>query len=246
MGKASSSKKVQRASRAAGRPGAKKSYAWPASIGLVVLVGVAVIVLSRNGGTVDKSAPIVGDHWHAAYGIYDCDHYESPLKDAASDTSGIHTHGEGLMHMHPFSSHFAGKGANVGALMLDTGSKLSDTKITANGTTLKNGGKCGSKVATLELLHWDSPGDATPTVLTTGLAKYAPKNGSVWALAFVPSGTKVPQPPAAANLADPLAVEEGRQPATGAGTASTTPGTSVPVSPTTTIPPGDSSTTAKP
>jgi hypothetical protein len=244
MGKASSSKKVARASRAAGRPGAKKSLAWPFAIGGVVILGVALVVLSFGGGSkVDKGAPQPGvDHWHAAYGVYACDHYIAPLTDAGSDTTGIHTHGEGLMHIHPFTSTYGGKGANVGAFMKDTGSKLTDTSISVKGAKFTNGDKCNGVPGRLELLHWDKPTDAAPKVLTSNLNGYAPKDQSVWVLAFVAPGTKVPLPPSAANLVDPLAVEQGRQPAQGGTPSSTTPTTSA----STTIPPGDSSTTAKP
>jgi hypothetical protein len=251
MGKASSSKKVARAARAAGRPGAKKSYVWPGAIALVVLAGVGLILLSFGGSDTATGAPRANtDHWHAAYGIYDCDHFLGALNDAAEDTSGIHTHGEGLMHIHPFFSRYAGTNANVGAFMTDTGSKLSDTSFTGAGTTLKNGNKCGSKTGTLELVTWSSPTDKTPTVITKDLAKYAPKDQSVWVLAFVASGTDVPLPPAAANLADPLAAEEGRQPVhTGDQTTTTIGGTTTSTEPagaTTTIPAGDSTTTSTP
>jgi hypothetical protein len=244
MGKASSNKKVARASRAAGRPGAKKNYTWPVAIGLVVLLGVGLVILSFGGSKVDKSAPQPGvDHWHAAYGVFACDHYVAPLTDAASDTTGIHTHGEGLMHIHPFVSTYGGKGANVGVFMKDTGSKLTDTSISVKGAKFNNGDKCGSAAGHLELVHWNSPTDTSPKVITKDLAKYAPKDQSVWAIAFIAAGTKVPLPPSAANLIDPLAAEQGRQPAQ-PGTPSTAPVT--PSTTATTIPTGDSSTTAKP
>ena len=65
MGRASSSKKVARAAKAAGRPGARKSYAWPIGIGLVVVLGVGLIAASAAGRDSGSEAPILGDHWQA-------------------------------------------------------------------------------------------------------------------------------------------------------------------------------------
>jgi hypothetical protein len=245
MGKASSSKKVARAAKAAGRPGAKKSYAWPAAIGAVVIVGVLLVVLSF-GGTSDATAPRIGDHWHAAYGIYDCDSFLPNLQDIQDDTSGIHTHGEGLMHIHPFSSRYTGKGANLFHFGQQTGFKLTDSSFKVGNISRSNGDKCGKKTGRVELVVWQTPEDTTPTVRLKDIADFAPENGNVWVLAFVPKGTEVPLPESAVNLADPLAAEEGRQPVSG-GTASTVPGnTATTVPGTSTTAPAASSTTAPP
>ena len=235
MGKASSSKKVQRAAKAAGRPGAKKNYGWPLTIGAVVLLGVLLIVItvSTNDDS-EPGAPAVGDHWHAAYGVYDCNNFLSPLEDAGSDRAGIHTHGDGLMHIHPFVSRVAGSGANISVFAEQTGLKVTDSSFTDGSVTRKNGQKCGSKSARVELVTWSSPEDSSPTIRTKNIAKYAPKDGSVWVLAFVPEGTDVPKPESVANLVDPTAAEEGRATQTDKG--GSTPSTSAPAA-------GDTSST---
>ena len=242
MGKASSNKKVQRASRAAGRPGAKKSYVWPASIGLVVLVGVAVIVLSRNGGTVDKSAPRLGDHWHEAYAVYICDSYVGPLVQVIN--SGIHTHGDGLIHIEPNSSQETGANANVATFVNDyrSGLVLSQTEIKLPGqTSHKDGGTCAGKKANVKIFHWAKATDAKPK-LVTGLTKdMRITNNSAITFAFVPDGVTPPRPPSIAALANPNAGEGGGSTPTPAPAQSVPPSTEP-----TTAPPGDSSTTAKP
>jgi hypothetical protein len=240
MGKASSSKKVARAARAAGRPGAKKNYAWPAGIGAVVILGVLLVVLSF-GGKSEALAPRIGDHWHAAYGVYDGDHFIGPFTDKGQDSTGIHTHGEGLMHIHPFSTRVSGKGANISAFLSDVGGKVSDTSIDVPGLKHKNGDKVAGKVGHLELWVWDNPGDNTATVVRKDIGKWAPKNDSVWVLAFVPTGTKPTVPQSVLNLQDPLAAEEGRAPAVpGSGSTTTVPGGA------TTTPPSDAPSTTQP
>jgi hypothetical protein len=241
MGKASSSKKVARAAKAAGRPGAKKSYAWPAAIGAVVILGVLLVVLSF-GGTSDAVAPRVGDHWHAAYGVSNCGTFTPPFPQEAQDQFGIHTHGEGLMHIHPFTSRVTGTRATVGAFFKDVGAEVSDTKIKSEslGIDVSNGDKCGTKPGIVQLWEWTSPTDASPKVVTKDIVKHNPQNQSVWVLAFAPKGTKPVLPQSAANLEDPLAAEEGRTPAVG------NPTTSVPVGGSSTTTPAPSTTTPAP
>ncbi|MBW3615885.1 MAG: hypothetical protein KY439_11355 [Actinobacteria bacterium] len=79
MGRASSSKKVSRAASTGGGRTARgaKPWLWYAVMGLVVALGVAGIVTSRQERRSELASgesltpPAVGrDHWHAAYGIY--------------------------------------------------------------------------------------------------------------------------------------------------------------------------------
>lgn len=251
MGKASSSKKVQRAAKAAGRPGAKRNYGWPLTIGAVVLLGVLLIVLtvSTNDDS-DPGSPKVGEHWHAAYGIYDCDTYLPPQSDEGEDREGIHTHEDGLMHIHPFLTRVTGKGANLEAFGRQIAMDVSDDSFSVDGGLERsNGDDCDGEEGRVQLVTWDSPADDEPTIRRRNLATYAPPDQSIWVLAFVPPGTEVPKPPSAVNLQDPTAAEEGRAPVTEQqGATSTTAATGDDTSTTTSAPPagGSSTTTAAP
>jgi hypothetical protein len=215
MGKASSSKKVARAARTAGRPGARRNLTWPAVIGLVVVLGVVGILLSLGGGDDDDGGggpPRPNeDHWHAAYGVRICYDWVTPFEDKAGDREGIHTHGDGLMHIHPFLTRVSGKNANIAAFARDVGLGISDTKVSGPGfETKKNGDKCGSKAGEWKLVTWDSV-TAKPKTRLQNFETWAPPDQSVWVLAFVPKGTTVPLPPSISQLQDPTAAEEGRQ-----------------------------------
>jgi hypothetical protein len=230
MGKASSSKKVARAAKTGGRAGSGRNFGWPLLVGSVVVVGVLLIVLSR-GGNADAVAPKLGDHWHAAYGIYDCDHFIPNLQDIKQDTTGLHTHGDGLMHMHPFGTTYTGHGANIGNWGDTTGLEVSDKSIKAAGIDEKNGDKCNGKAGTLKLKVWTSPDDKTGHLIDKDYADYAPQEFTMWVLAFVPDGADIPKPPQAT-------IDNLQAPADVAGASST-----VPVAPPSTEP-GASSTTA--
>jgi hypothetical protein len=242
MGKASSSKKVARAARAGGKAGHTRSYGWTLLVTAVVVVGVLLIVLSRSNSPA-AVAPKLGDHWHAAYGIYDCDHFIPNLTDIKSpDTTGLHTHGDGLMHMHPFATRYTGHGANLGHWGEMTGLQVTDTSIKAAGIDRKNGEKCGTKTGTVQLKVWDSPDAKTGHLVKKDFADYAPQEFTVWVLAFVPEGTDIPKPPQSVldALESPSDVAGGSNP--GSNSSSTV--VTVPSSTPATTPTGSTDSTA--
>ena len=156
MGKASSRKKIARASRAAGRTRSPRNLGWWGLITGIVALGVGLVVVSRPD-KVDAVPPRLTDHWHVAYGIDICGEPLPGLSDAKPDTSGIHSHGDGLIHIHPFSSRYTGKGANLGAFADTTGMTLTDSSLKVPGRDkLDNGDKCpaGDGKASKPAVHW--------------------------------------------------------------------------------------------
>lgn len=197
MGRASSRKKQVRASGIRGRAG-RRNYLWPLSLGLVVVVGVALVVASRGGGTV-RIPPLVGDHWHAAYGIYDCDRLLPPFPDSmAASESGIHTHADGLIHLEVNSSRYSGANANLGAFADGVNVDISDNALSAPGVARANGDTCGDATGQVRLAVWDGTEDDTPTIVSNDIADYAPQDGQLVTLAFAPADAPIPKPSAEA------------------------------------------------
>lgn len=109
---------------------------FPAVVLGVVLIGLLTIVYARESRPDPGSfPPQVGDHWHAAYGMYVCDGWlplltgnqEETVTDSAGNQSyvnddfgstGIHSHDDGVIHYHPYSAKAIGKRAKLG-LFLD-------------------------------------------------------------------------------------------------------------------------------
>jgi|GEM_PF-4004362 len=65
-------------------------------------------------------APTLNDHWHSVYGVYSCnligegdDKFLAPFQ-SNEDVTGIHSHGDGLIHVHPFFEEAAGPNAVMG------------------------------------------------------------------------------------------------------------------------------------
>ena len=193
MGKASSSKKVARAAKAAGRPGAGRQWGWPVAIVGLVAVGALLIVVSR-GNNEESAPPILGDHWHTAYGIYNCDTFMPPLSDQVADATGLHTHEDSLMHIHPFSTAYTGDRATIGAWGETTGLVLTDTTIDAGTMSVENGDECGDGPGTVKVMKWDSIADEEGELLDGDFADYAMQDGEILTIAFVAEGTEIPKP----------------------------------------------------
>jgi hypothetical protein len=234
MGRASSSKKVQRAARAAGRPGTGRNWLWPAAVLALVALGVTLVWVSRGTDQASAESPTFGDHWHAAYGIYTCDKFADPLADAKGDPVGIHTHQDGLIHIHPTSAQATGKKATLGVFADDTDLKVEDDRLEIPGgkTYVEGKDKCGGKPGIVQVAVWDDSTDESPTIVTKDMTGIKLGQNQLLTIAFAPKGAKLPKPPSEAELAAPsdLQQQQGSVP-------------SVPVSPA----PGDtgsSSTTA--
>jgi len=225
MGKASSSKKVARAARAGSthKGPERRALGFPLAVAVTVLLGSTLVLYARA----DESAavePKIGTHWHAAYGIYNCDRWEAPVADNGQDPHGIHTHDQdstadgGIMHVHPFDSTAAGSNATLGVFFDTLEVKYSNEKIEfPSGVVLENGAKCGDKDGVLQVVRFDADNEAaTPDVYTKDFGKIRfRKDREAFTIALVPEGTTVPRPtsiPALDTLSD---IEPGSSGATG-------------------------------
>jgi len=205
MGKASSSKKVARAARAGGQTssGPKRQVVFPLSVLAIVLVGVVLVVFARGANQeVAAESPKVGEHWHAAYGIYVCDAFLPPLADVGADTTGLHTHGDGVAHIHPFVSGAAGRNATLGTFGETVGLTFTSDSFTVNGTTYANGYDCNGQPAEVKMYVWPADDTAAePTVLTQDFADVKfDRDRLAITLAVVPAGTDVPRPESVPEL----------------------------------------------
>lgn len=164
-------------------------------MGSVVVVGTALVVLSFGNGSDERTPPLVGDHWHIAYGVYDCTSLIAPFPDSmARSDSGIHTHGDGLIHLEVSSSRYSGQNANVRAFADGVDLEVDDNSLEGPGVSRQRGDRCGEDRGVVQLAVWDAAGDESPTILTDGIAEFAPQDGQLVTLAFAPAGSPIPKP----------------------------------------------------
>jgi hypothetical protein len=209
MGKASSAKKVARAARTGGgrtRRGST-SWLWPTVMGLVVILGTAGIVYSRDQRQPDNTRPLAaaagraGDHWHAAIGFYICGEFAPDLAEG-DDPLGIHSHGDNVVHIHPFGPSAAGKRAQLGIFFDSVNVDVSDDEIDLpNQPRKRNGDRCGDRTGQVQMKVWDSRDPADQGRIVPGdPADFRPQDGQLITIAFVPEGDDIPRPPSADNL----------------------------------------------
>ena len=212
MAKPSSSKKVQRAARAAAASkGARerREIAFPLALAVVVVLGVALVVFARSSRT-PAAAPRVGnDHWHSAYAIYDCDRF-LPAFTSAADPDGIHSHQDGVVHIHPWNSSAAGDRADLDVFFEAMGARVTDDEISGPGIgVLEAGSDCNGEPTVIRAVRFTriDPGpDAAASTLTEiyeATDTYTDDFGDVrllgdleaFTFARVPEGAEIPPPP---------------------------------------------------
>ncbi len=258
MGKASSSKKVARAARAGGRvsSGQPRSLLFPGVLALIVVLGVSLVVYARNDRNQDDNGgvPQLKDHIHIAFGVATCnDDASSMIVPEFESTIGIHTHGDGVIHVHPFSQLGVGANATLGRFLEDARDpggidvSVSDTKLTFLGDTFEEGKtKCdGVKEPVLRMAYWENVQDETtlPEITTGGFNdKRLTTNGAGITIFYGDPDADIPRPPAASDLAN-LGAADGPATLEDPETAQTTTSTTIPGETTTTVA-GETTTTA--
>jgi hypothetical protein len=208
MGKASSSKKVARAaSTGGGRTSRGRTpWVWYSVMSLVVVLGVLGVYTSRSDlSQAAADPPAIGaDHWHAAYGITICGKWHAGLSDAQGDRYGIHSHGDGLIHIHPTSANSAGKKATLGVFLTEVGVKLTETSIDMpDGEKLSNGAKCAGKKGEVKVGVWETPDDDSVEIIKGDPNKLRLKQAQVITIGFFPEGAKLEKPASAAQVHKP-------------------------------------------
>jgi len=101
--------------------------------------------------------PIIGDHWHAPYAIY-ISNSRQPNIPAFTGPEETHTHGDGIIHMHPFIKAGEGQGASLRKFFEYGGGELGDDslKIPGQREMHQNGDLIDGKPAELRILRADS------------------------------------------------------------------------------------------
>tara|TARA_B100000470_G_scaffold131040_1_gene101412 strand:- start:7 stop:606 length:600 start_codon:yes stop_codon:yes gene_type:complete len=168
---------------------------FPMAVALVVVLGSLLVVWAR----IDReatSAPRVGDHWHSAYDIYVCDSYRSKIV-LETDPNGIHSHGDGLLHIHPFNKLASGRDAVLGEFFSAFGGRIDDASVLLDtGEELVEGADCGGQPTVLKVARFDADDlERDPEVVTEDLAGVRfLKNREAFTVAMVPADVEPPAP----------------------------------------------------
>lgn len=193
---------------------------------LVLLLGIGGIgffAVNRESNVNVAPLPNIndnGDHWHEAFMIHDCgvnlpasQPFDVQGAIAGGSVEGLHSHGDGLLHLHPGGTNASGKNATLGNYVKFGGGELTDVSYTpltfdSGQRTLSEEEGCNGEPAELKLAIWtpDQISNAAGTpiteepseVITEGLAEHRFRvSGGALTLALVAEGEEIPPPPLA-------------------------------------------------
>jgi hypothetical protein len=197
------------------------SMAWNVAIAAIVVIGIVAVVLTRSGSesgagsgsprAANQGTGEPGDHWHTYLGVNVCGEwlanvpaFEAPVgSPAGSQNAGIHSHGDGLIHTHPFRQSEEGRNATLGKFAEYADFSVSADSIDAwtgppsapNRTEWANGDTCtfGEYKGQEGRVVWAV--DGSPR--TGDPSDYRQKDGETIAIGFLPKGVDLPFPEAA-------------------------------------------------
>ena len=131
----------------------------------------------------------------------------APVADAGDDVLGIHTHQDGLIHIHPFATRAAGNGAKMSRFFDQTGMEVTDTAIKMpDGKVYKEGETtCDGKPGEVQLAVWEqavkAPSSEPDRVVTSDIGDVNfDQNYMAMTLAFVPKGGTIKAPSTSGEL----------------------------------------------
>lgn len=218
MAKGDSGKKVARAARASGRTRTRssgdQSLGFPLTVAAVLVLGTILVIYARGQHeSIADIPPRIGDHWHAAFGAYNCESFLPNQTDVGADVLGIHTHGDGLLHIHPFATSAAGPNAQFGVWADQVNMDIGESSIEFDdGTVFADDQPCGDDDAEVRVAVWDQvrtqggfERSEPREVLLSELDDLALGENMGITVALVPEGTpldEIPAPPSADDIAN--------------------------------------------
>jgi hypothetical protein len=215
---------------------------FPAAVAVTLVVGLALIVYSRATlPAADDSPPTINDHWHAAYGIYLCDDWytlggnleelnaQGQLVNTDFLRTGIHSHDDGVIHWHPYTSAAVGDNAVLGIFLENYGVEVTNDSITfANpgavvapeGYPLENGfdvqdeyvegeTQCNGEDAEVSVKAWGNftDTDSGDRYIANMDRIHLDNDGMVFGIYFTPRDAPQQMPPWASRLPELGAID---------------------------------------
>lgn len=133
-------------------------------------IGYLLLKLSQK-----KVYPNVGDHWHARYEVFICG---KRMQDLPYSQGNIHTHGDGLIHIHPGNESEAGKNATLSRFFFNAGGMFQRNILHYPGSKIyRNSDTCPNML----------PGNVKLIVNGSEnkeLGNYVPQNGDIIRIEF--------------------------------------------------------------
>jgi peptidylprolyl isomerase len=208
-------------------------WAVPAVVVLAMIVTFAAIALTRDSKVSVATRSASAKPFDVAYALSICGVEQSPLHDAQQQELGVHTFGDGLIHVTPGAASAAGNAATLGVFFTDVGLQLDDQSISDGQRKAVEGmNSCDGKDSEVAVAVWHNAADAdagkpADEVRTTDFGSVALQPDGAITIAFHAKDEAVAPPKDAvsriANATEPAAGDTGSP--TSAPAATTAPPT---------------------
>jgi hypothetical protein len=169
----------------------------------------------------DTEGPTIDDHWHVAYGFNLCGEWsqlEGNLEGVGPDgellsdgyaLTGLHSHDDGVIHIHPFTALGTGAKVTLGRFLSLYRVEVTDNKISFSNGQLMNLLSCDMLGKQLVVVVWPDANDPTDRIiLTSGFAGIPLRDGA--AITITDDLANVTPPPSASALDVLGAVDAGQ------------------------------------
>ena len=195
----------------------RRIIGFPAVVVLIILIGVAVVAIARTQRDAE-SRPGLSDHWHSAYTVWDCTDGEGgahqPIFEGRRnsqgypyDPEGIHSHSDGLIHIHPFTANAAGEDAVMAKFFEAMFVTMDQNGITAAefGVISAVDAVCDGQPAVVQIVRWSNALTAVAAEPDEriydnfGDVRFK-KDGEAFTIALAPRDAVVPLPPTVNDL----------------------------------------------
>ncbi len=181
---------------------------FPALVVLIIAAGTALVAFAYTTRDVQARPVQNEDHWHSPYVLWDCAAGEAgdflPQFTSTDDALGIHSHDDGIIHIHPFFEAASGENATLEDFMTAMRAEISDDAITLDdGRVLAEDVTCDGEPAIIQVHRWEfaSSVDEAPDVFTEDMEDIRfLNNGEAWTIGRAPEGADMPPPPSIAWL----------------------------------------------
>ncbi|MBI2675932.1 MAG: hypothetical protein HYX24_05710 [Candidatus Aenigmarchaeota archaeon] len=108
--------------------------------GIIIVAYAGLNLFPKTTPPAAVIGPAPNDHWHATYEVILCGEKQEQYPETPG---GVHTHGDGQIHIHPHTPLQAGENANVRLFFFSVNGELkSDYIKLPGGKEYRNGDKC--------------------------------------------------------------------------------------------------------
>ncbi len=189
----------------------RRLIGFPAVVVLIILIGIAVVAIARTQRD-EEARPGLSDHWHSAYTVWDCTDgggAHQPIFEGRRnpqgypyDPEGIHSHADGVIHIHPFTANATGNDAVMGKFFESMFVRMDENAITATefGVISAVDAVCDGQPAVMQIVRWSNALTAIASepderIYSDFDSVRFKKDGEAFTIALAPRDAVVPLPP---------------------------------------------------